>query len=426
MLPTSGADVVPDFDDEGPPEGFRSVPPEEVIVPFDDVARRRRRVDEGEQRVQLPFINMQTWDTCAVPEQDWIVRDRLPRRQTTLFSGEGAIGKSMTMLYLSSACVLGRDWLGTMPEMGPAMFIDAEDEETVIHRRLASIVKQYGVRYADLIAGGLNLISLAGQDAVLAITSRGGKIEPTPLYNLIYQACADIKPVVIGMASSANFFAGNEINRSEVQQFVGLLTKLAIVANGSVVLLTHPSLTGTQTNSGLSGSTAWHASVRARFYMRSVKNEDDDEAEPSDLREIVFKKSNYGPLSESIVLEWRDGMFLPKPGVLATPFQQAATEAKAEATFLALLARYSGEGRTVGHKKGPSYAPALFAGSPEAQAANISSKMFEAAMERLFASKAIFTQQYGRPSRPYFQIVVTGSSAPTKKGGSNDPEKPLL
>jgi RecA-family ATPase len=408
MLPMSGASAVPDFDDEGPPEGFRSLAEPKVVAL---------------RPVRLPFINMQTWDACPVPEQDWVVRDRLPRRQTTLFSGEGAIGKSTTMLYLSAACTLGRDWLGTCPEMGPALFIDAEDEETVIHRRLASVVKHYNVRYSDLIDGGLHLVSLAGQDAVLATTTRGGRVEPTPLYNLIYQACADIKPVTIGMASSANFFAGNEINRSEVQQFVGMLTKLAIIANGSLVLLTHPSLTGAHTDSGLSGSTAWHASVRARFYMRSVKSEDEGEPDTSDLREIVFKKSNYGPLSDTIVLEWRDGMFLPKSGMSSGPIEQAAAAAKVDAMFLSLLRRYSSEGRRVGHNKGPSYAPALFAGSPEAKAATITGKMFEAAMERLFQSKAIFTQQYGRPSRPYFQIVTT-SPAPT--GGPNDRQSPLL
>lgn len=357
--------------------------------------------------VRLPYINMQTWDSCPVPEQEWIVRDRLPRRQTALFSGEGAIGKSMTMLYLSAACSLGRDWLGSVPEMGPALFIDAEDEEPVIHRRLSSIVHHYGCRYSDLINGGLHLISLAGQDTVMAQASRNGKIEPTPLYNLIHQACADIKPVIIGLASSANFFAGNEINRSEVQQFIGLLTKLAIVANGSVVLLSHPSITGAHTNSGLSGSTAWHASVRARFFMRSVKKDDEDtESDTTDMREIVFKKSNYGPLADSMILQWREGMFLPK-GSLST-MDQAAMERRVENAFLALLRRSNEEGRTVGHKKGPSYAPAIFAATNEAKDDRITSKMFEAAMERLFRAGTIINEQYGRPSRPAYRIAERG------------------
>jgi hypothetical protein len=44
-------------------------------------------------------------------------------------------------------------------------------------------------------------------------------------------------------------------NRSQVQQFINLTTRLAIVANGALVLITHPSLTGINTGSGLSGST---------------------------------------------------------------------------------------------------------------------------------------------------------------------------
>jgi len=353
----------------------------------------------------LQFIHYANWDGVPVPEQDWIVRDRLPRRQTALFSGEGAIGKSMTMLYLCSACALGKDWLGTMPEMGPSLFIDAEDEEIVIHRRLSSIVKHYQTSYADLFSNGLYLLSLAGQETVLATTTRGGKIQPTPLYNQLMQFVGDKKPVMISMASSANFFAGNEINRSEVQQFVGLLTKLAIVANGSMVLLSHPSLTGAHTNSGLSGSTAWHASVRARFFMRAVKTEEDaEEADTADLREIIFKKSNYGPLADSMVLQWRDGMFLPRPGI--SDIDQAASDARVDALFMTLLRRFNGEGRLVGHKKGPSYAPAQFAASPEAQAAHITGKIFEKAMERLFAAGTIFNAQYGRPSRPSFHIAT--------------------
>jgi RecA-family ATPase len=152
--------------------------------------------------------------------------------------------------------------------------------------------------------------------------------------------------------------------------------------------------------------------------MRSAKSEAEgggngDEADTSDVREIVFKKSNYGPLGEKITLHWSDGMFLPKPS--ASTLDRAVLDAKVEETFLTLLRRFSSEGRTVGHKKGPSYAPAVFAAAPEAQTGHISGKMFEAAMERLFAAGTVFTQQYGRPSRPSFQIVAAGSSSYKRK-----------
>src|SRR5262249_4264691 len=149
-----------------------------------------------------------------------------------------------------------------------------------IHRRLAAVTAHYGVTFNDLIAGGLHLISLFGQDAVLATASRSGKIEPTALYGQILEAVRDIKPVTIGIASSANVYAGSEIERSQVQQFVGLMTRLAIAANGSLVLISHPSLTGISSESGISGSTQWHNAVRARFYIRGIKQEADDDTPP--------------------------------------------------------------------------------------------------------------------------------------------------
>jgi RecA-family ATPase len=351
----------------------------------------------------LPFINMSNWDHEPIPEQDWAVHNRIPRRQCVLFSGEGSAGKSTEQLHLSAAHVLGRDWLGTMPAQGPALFIDAEDDERVMHRRLAAVTRHYGVSFNDLIKGGLHLISLCGQDAVLATVSRGGKVEPTPLYQQILEAVGDIKPIMTGLASSANFFAGNEIDRAQVQQFIGLMTRVAIVADGSTVLISHPSLTGIANDTGLSGNTQWHNAVRARFYIKGIKPENGEEPD-TDLREIVFKKNNYGPISESITLRYHNGLFLPVPGIGS--LDRAAQEAKADAVFLELLDRFTAENRNVSDKTGRGYAPALFVREEEAKRVGLANgKMFEGAMRRLFKAEKIWNAPYGRPSRPHFRIA---------------------
>src|SRR5262249_52530562 len=162
--------------------------------------------------------------------------DRIPLRQTTIHSGQGAAGKSIVELHRSVAHVLGRDWLGTMPEIGPALFIDAEDDERELHIRLAAIREHYGVTFADLIKYGLHLMSFAGQDAVLAAPNRTGRIEPTALYKQLLEFVGDNRPKSITIASSANVFAGNENDRSQVQQCISLLTRYAIISNGAVVL----------------------------------------------------------------------------------------------------------------------------------------------------------------------------------------------
>jgi len=351
--------------------------------------------------VALPYISMAGWDDEPVPDQEWGVYNRYPLRQTSLLSGEGAAGKSLLQLQLCCAHVLGRDWLGTMPEQGPAIFIDAEDDAGLIHRRLANILAHNGSTFEALARGGLLPVSLAGHDAVLAAPTRSGKIEPTALYQTLLKDAGDIRPKLISIASSANVFAGSEIDRSQVQQFVSLMTRIAIASGGYLVLCAHPSLTGINTDTGLSGNTSWHASVRARAYLKSVKPENGEQAD-NDLRELVFKKSNYGPVSESIPLKYQNGLYLPLPGA------SSLTNAMTDDVFLTLLARFTKENRNVGDRRGPSYAPALFAQEDETKRVNLRSRDFESAMRRLFAAGKIWNEPYGKPSRPHYRIARKG------------------
>jgi RecA-family ATPase len=350
----------------------------------------------------FPFINMSNWDHEPVPEQQWVVPGRIPRRQSVIFSGEGGAGKSIILLHLSAAGVLSREWFGVTPEQGPAFFIDCEDDQDVMHYRLAAIARHYETCFTDLIRGGLHLTSLVGRDTVLATVSRRGVIEPTTLYNQLLQAAGDIKPTMIGIAASANVFAGEENNRSQVQQFINLTTRLAIVANGALVLITHPSLTGINTGSGLSGTTQWHNAVRARFFLKNPKTEPGEQPD-NDLREIEFKKNQYGAMAENIVLRWQNGMFLPVDGVV---FDRAEQEARASEVFLELLRRFAAENRLVSSSLGSTYAPALFAREDRARKASINSTALTAAMRRLFEAGKIHNEPHGKASRQRFHLAV--------------------
>ena len=351
----------------------------------------------------LPFINFANWDHEPIPEYEWSVPDRYPLRQTVLSTGEGAVGKSILKLQLAAAHTLGGDWLGVSPAPGPALFVDAEDDAQVLHIRLAAILRHYGATFADAIKGGLHLISLVGHDAVLGAPERNGKIKPTALYKQLLEAAGDIKPKMIAIASSADVFAGNEIDRSQVRQFISLLTRIAIVANGTVSLIAHPSLTGINTGTGLSGNTAWHNSVRARDYMTSIKPENGEQPD-TDLRQIIFKKNQYGPVAETIVLRYQGGLFLPEAGV---DIDQAARNAKADEVFLELLHRLRTENRYVSSSKSVAYAPAVFAKEDAAKKAGLNSTDFAGAMVRLFAAKKVWNEPYGRPSRPSYRIAPT-------------------
>jgi hypothetical protein len=76
------------------------------------------------------------WDGEPVPELEYSVPDRYPLDNVGLFSGEGGQGKSSLVEQLCVAHPLAREWLGCTPRQGPAIYIECEDAENVLHWRV--------------------------------------------------------------------------------------------------------------------------------------------------------------------------------------------------------------------------------------------------------------------------------------------------
>jgi RecA-family ATPase len=279
---------------------------------FFGLASQRAETAPPESRPPLAWIDMSSWDDIAVPEREWLVRDRIPLRQPTLFSGEGAVGKSLVILHLLVSIALGRDWLGLVPEEGAAWYIGAEDEGRELHIRLSAIQKHYSVTYADLVAAGFRMLSLFGEDAV----------------------------------------------------------------------------------------------------------PESGEQPDSDLREITFKKNNYGPISDSLLLRYRDGLFLPERG-MSTLEAAAAAEETADHLFLTLLKKFAEQGRNLSHKPQPAnYAPRVFAAEPETKKLPRPKLALEQAMNRLFREGKIHVQTY---SRHGYERLAAGP----KQGGADPVQTPV-
>jgi RecA-family ATPase len=368
------------------------------IVPGERVGKKTNNT--------LQWLDMSAWDSDPIPEREWAIRDRVPLKQVGLFSGEGGTGKSIIELMKDVAHVTAKDWLGSMPEVGPAFYLGAEDDKDEIHIRLAAIAKHYGVTFKQLIDGGLNVLPLLGQDATLVYVSgpKSGKIEVTPLYKQLYEAAGDIKPKNISIDTLSRAFSGNEIDRVQVYAFAMHMQALAMVAEGSVTVLSHPSLQGISSGSGLSGSTAWHGAFRFRQYLKGVKAGDGEERE-NDLRELEFKKNQYGPLGENMVLRYQRGLFLPEAGF--SDLDKVTRSAKADDVFMELLRRFSGQTRNLSEKpNAPNYAPTAFAREDEAKKYRLKKAELEQAMRSLFKAGKIEMEQYGKPSRHLFKLIA--------------------
>jgi AAA domain/Primase C terminal 2 (PriCT-2) len=243
---------------------------------------------------RLKWVDMSNWDHEPIPEREWAIFNRVPLNQAGLFSGEGGTGKSIIELEKDVAHVAGKSWLGSMPVQGPAFYIGAEDDVKEIHIRLAVIAQHYATTFKALIEGGLHVQCLLGEDATLcAATGKSGKVEITGLYREIYQAAGDLKPKNISVDTLSRAFAGNEIDRVQVYAFAQHMQALAMVAQGSVTVLSHPSLQGISSGSGI-GSTAWHGAFRFRQYLKGIKATDGEPAD-NDLREARVQEKPVRP-----------------------------------------------------------------------------------------------------------------------------------
>jgi RecA-family ATPase len=342
----------------------------------------------------LPYVDL----ALDLVPREWLVPERIPTRNVTLLGGEGAIGKSLLLMQLSGAVVLGKDWIGTLPDIGPVLYMSCEEDDDEVRRRMEAVAQHLGSTRIEMVERGLRFLSFAGLDAILAQPDRAGVMRPTPVLERLRRDAIEMRPKLIVLDTVADIFAGKENDRAQTRQFITMLRGLAIESNSAVVVAAHPSLEGIRSDTGLSGSTGWHNSVRARMYFKAAPGND-----PA-LRVLECRKNNYGPVSESIVLRWREGVYVIER---KATLDRLAAEAEIDHLFLKLLRRLTDQGRNVSDKASSSYAPTVFAADPEAKEAKADKKALAEAMARLFAAGKIRVVSFGPASKMRSKIVET-------------------
>lgn len=259
-----------------------------------------------------PLIEIGTFIGVPAPGRHFVdMAKLLPTRNVVMLGGDGGTGKSLLALQLALSCATALPaWIGIDVVNGPVIYLSAEDDRDEIHKRVEEIMDAEPDADLESARGMLFFWALAGEDATLAIEQRAtGTVKATELYSQLDLLMADISPVLLILDNLADVFAGNENNRSAVKHFIGMLRRLAIKHDCCVVLLAHPSLTGRNSGSGESGSTAWNNSVRVRMYLHRVI--DDDRHEPDEMvRVLEVMKANYGPKGNEIELRWERGRFV--------------------------------------------------------------------------------------------------------------------
>jgi RecA-family ATPase len=165
----------------------------------------------------------------------------------------------------------------------------------------------------------------------------------------------------------------------------------------------HPSLTGLNSGSGTSGSTAWNNSVRSRLYLSRIA---DNGFEPDpDARVLSTKKANYGRTGGEINLKWERGVFVAE--AQPTGLDALAAGAKGERVFLKLLDAFTAQGRFVSATPSSTYAPTQFASHPDAE--GCTKRALKSAMDTLFGRREIINATHGTGAKARSHIARKGA-----------------
>ncbi|MBE7422233.1 MAG: AAA family ATPase [Zoogloeaceae bacterium] len=237
----------------------------------------------------------------------FIVPDWLPCGYATLLAGHGGVGKSGIALTLAVCIAAGVPFFGLHVERRRVLYLSCEDREQVLHWRLTRICRYLGIDMARL-RGWLEIIDLVGVDSVLWEQSAAGATY-TPGFAALQERIAASETQVLFVDGISDSFAGNENSRPEVKRYVNALTSLIPADTGAALLVGHvskPSSTAGANGDGYSGSTGWHNSVRARWYLypETADNDDGERNEKTGALLLDLQKSNLGRDDQTIRFRW--------------------------------------------------------------------------------------------------------------------------
>lgn len=406
----------------GNPEGL--LVPRELAERIIDLGARRRRLEwlasEAEfcrnlgqpladivlpEAIRAPSAPIAALDLAALalrePEPKRFILPRIaPTAEVTLFTGAGAVGKSLLAQQFATALAAGLPTLGLDLHQCPAIYLTCEDDAEQLHWRQVHICKALGISLAAL-SGVLHLVSLRGEpDNALAHFLADGRLVPAPLFTRLSAFIRSTRARLVALDNVAHLFTGNENDRGQVTAFVNLLNRTAGESGAAILLLGHPNKAG----DSYSGSTAWLNAVRSQVSMTRPNGEAADQ----DMRTLVIGKPNYSRAGEAMSFRWHEWAFVREqdlaPEYIAELSETIATTGANDAFLRCLRIRAGQPGREVGPKIGPSYAPTRFAEMPEAK--GYGKESLKQAMERLLSIGLIVSEEVFNPKSKRHATII--------------------
>lgn len=280
----------------------------------------------------------------------FIADDWLPVGYASLLAGHGGSGKSAIALTLAVCIAADVPFFGVQVRRRRVMYLSCEDREDVLHWRLTRICAYLRIDLVSLV-GWLDIVELVGRDSILWERDPRTGYTVTPAYGRLAERMRERDTEVLTVDSVTDTFGGTENARAEVKRFINSLLALVPADRGALLLVHHVDKATAKvatTGEGYSGSTAWHNSVRARWYLypETADTEDGDRPQRTGRLLLELQKSNLGRTDQQMTFRWDDEahLFVGEP---VTAFDRQHQEREEERGILRALKACADMGVTV-------------------------------------------------------------------------------
>ena len=242
------------------------------------------------------------------PHSPKSIMEGLPCGYATETFAHGGTGKSQIELMRAVCIAAGVAFCGLPVERRKVLYLSCEDRADILHWRVTRICAHLGIDLASL-AGWLHLLDLVGRASIVYAPDPRTGHALTAAHGLLAQRMTEYGSEVLFLDGITDVFGGNENARAEVKHFINELLALIPPETGAVLLIGHinkASATAGATTEGYSGSTAWHNSARARWFLYPETLQDDDGGRAARTGKLIMElqKSNHGEVGTQIEFQW--------------------------------------------------------------------------------------------------------------------------
>lgn len=220
---------------DSPTRGFEEIPDPPVIA---------GPTDADDLSGYTHFLDFTLDDLAKLPRQQWLIRGMLERRQASLFVAPGGSGKSLFTLQAAVALALGdgRRFGLDVREAAKTYLLSAEDDETIVRRRLGALCLHYGIDPVSL-HGKLAIYNrhAAGlsRPFVAVEKDRSGRLVRTPDVARLAETLRRGGFGTLVVDPLVKVHRADENSNAEMDFVMGTLTDLAAETDAAVWVIHH-------------------------------------------------------------------------------------------------------------------------------------------------------------------------------------------